>query len=686
MHAVLALLMLTTSAVADPTVKNLATAWHRLHSTEGSDDIRPMLVDASEPWVGHAAAITGIASWRMGDLPSAVQSLQDALADPKLKGPLRRQTRYHLALSLMGVEDPDGAVAQLTPLLAGRAGRPGVHPPPGDVDAASIRWALSNAHAQLGQPAAQRTTLETIWTHHPTSQQSTDALQTLVQLGHPIDAQSAEGVALIEHRIQTLERQFMHTEAVALRQQLPASHRLRRPAAFAEAVFKSKDYAKASSLLAALPARTPDQQILLALAYVRSGQPNESVRVYSEVAASGNSASELASYKLGYMAFDRGQWSQAIALFKTHLGRYGNGRHADAARWFTGLSRLRLGEMGAAHRSFQQLEVLHPSSSLRAGAVYWQAHTTRDDGARTQLLDRILRTWPESSYAWHASHLLEVNYPAKPAATDAPNADGAPPVGDPTAWEMGRALTKVGLLSWARAHLLDIPTRGLKRSDVIRLANAHVEAGSYRTAQAMVRPWCGNPADATERPVIEACWPRPSADDLHADVQASGLPDYLPYAIMTAESALDPAVTSPAGARGLMQLMPFLADELHRAMFPTQAFNPDQLYDPVYNARLGTSELIRLAEQFAEVGVDDPLPMVIAGYNGGPDAVGRWVDEYTATMESNHLTDWSKRPEADLWAEYIGYGETRKYVRRVLGFLQRYRLAYGEPVQVRQAP
>ena len=135
-----------------------------------------------------------------------------------------------------------------------------------------------------------------------------------------------------------------------------------------------------------------------------------------------------------------------------------------------------------------------------------------------------------------------------------------------------------------------------------------------------------------------------------------------------------------------MQLMPFLAEELHQAVSPTQPFNADQLYDPVYKARLGTTELSRLAEQFAEVGVDNPLPMVIAGYNGGSEAVGRWVNDYTETMDATHMTDWSHRPEADLWAEYIGYGETRKYVRRVLGFLQRYRLAYGDPVQSNQAP
>ena len=66
--------------------------------------------------------------------------------------------------------------------------------------------------------------------------------------------------------------------------------------------------------------------------------------------------------------------------------------------------------------------------------------------------------------------------------------------------------------------------------------------------------------------------------------------------------------------------------------------------------------------------------------------MGRWVNGYTETMDSTKMTDWGNRPEADLWAEYIGYGETRKYVRRVLGFLQRYRLAYGDPVQPNQAP
>ena len=72
---------------------------------------------------------------------------------------------------------------------------------------------------------------------------------------------------------------------------------------------------------------------------------------------------------------------------------------------------------------------------------------------------------------------------------------------------------------------------------------------------------------------------------------------------------------------------------------------------------------------YRELGYPRPLPMVIAAYNGGQDAVDRWLDEAGA-----------ETPEAldlDAWAEDIPYGETRRYVRRVLGYLMAYHRMYG---------
>jgi soluble lytic murein transglycosylase len=117
------------------------------------------------------------------------------------------------------------------------------------------------------------------------------------------------------------------------------------------------------------------------------------------------------------------------------------------------------------------------------------------------------------------------------------------------------------------------------------------------------------------------------------------------------------------GARGLMQLMPDLGQRRHEQLYPGSPYSPDQLYQPGYNAALGTAELTSLLQRFKGSGLDSPLPAVVAGYNGGGDAVARWLE--------------SRPTEADRFAEDISYSETRRYVRNVLGYLMLYEAAWG---------
>ena len=101
-----------------------------------------------------------------------------------------------------------------------------------------------------------------------------------------------------------------------------------------------------------------------------------------------------------------------------------------------------------------------------------------------------------------------------------------------------------------------------------------------------------------------------------------------------------------------------------------EAFSEDlenRLYEAGYNSRIATAELVSLRSRLDQTGVDPLLPLVIAGYNGGHGAVTRWAAGYATT------------PDADRFAEDIGYTETRRYVRRVLGTLQTYRYVYGDP-------
>ena len=684
--ALFGLLLWTTPAGATTPAERLSEAWEHIDAqqfTQASD----ALADPPEAlWGGHFEALRGISALGLSNAPDAVQALQTALKDPHLRGPIRDQARLHLARALMAIEDPEGAHALLEPMLDGPLGRRGALPSPGGVDPGDVRWWLSQAATRLDQPQNAKASLEAIWTHNPTSHRSQSAYTALIGTHEDLNPDSAHGTALYVSRIRTLERLFMNREALVLREALPLTHPLREPHSFAGAVFKAKDYVRAADLLQALGDPSPNEGILLALAQVRSGNAAACIQTYKRLADGTSSVAELATYKLGYMAFDQRDWSGAIAAFERYLSQYPTGKYADASLWFTGMSRLRRGETRAAHKTFQRLEVSHPGSSLRAGAVYWQAQTTKDDATRERHLEKVLKIWPETGYAWFSSRQLEREYPAKVHGFGVSQTT----VIDDPAWHIGTALTHAGLLPWARPHLesLTAKARTLNRDQTIGLATALIEAGSYRAAKRLVVRWCGKPALASDPALIQACWPRPSGPTVQALANQAGLPAYLPFAIMTAESALDPGVTSPAGARGLMQLMPALAEQLHGELWPETTFNADRMYSPAYNATLGTTELIRLAEQFGGLAVDNPLPMVIAGYNGGADAVIRWIEGYQEDASDTHLTDWNQRPVADVWAEFIGYGETRKYVRRVLGYLQVYRLAYGDypSDQAAQAP
>lgn len=86
------------------------------------------------------------------------------------------------------------------------------------------------------------------------------------------------------------------------------------------------------------------------------------------------------------------------------------------------------------------------------------------------------------------------------------------------------------------------------------------------------------------------------------------LPPELVKAVVAVESSFEPTAVSPAGAQGLMQLMPKTGQEM-------------KLRDPFHpkaNIYAGTRYLRLLANQF-----DGDIRKTIAGYNAGPGAVRR---------------------------------------------------------------
>ena len=100
---------------------------------------------------------------------------------------------------------------------------------------------------------------------------------------------------------------------------------------------------------------------------------------------------------------------------------------------------------------------------------------------------------------------------------------------------------------------------------------------------------------------------RPFADIVDAAARRHGVDADLVHAVIAVESGYRATAQSPAGAQGLMQLMPGTQRDLGVA----------DAFDPRQNVDAGVAYLRRLTDEFGTV-------LALAAYNAGPGAVRRY--------------------------------------------------------------
>ena len=122
--------------------------------------------------------------------------------------------------------------------------------------------------------------------------------------------------------------------------------------------------------------------------------------------------------------------------------------------------------------------------------------------------------------------------------------------------------------------------------------------------------------------------------------------------IIRQESEFDLSANSHAGAKGLMQLMPYTAKVVAKqAKLP---YSKSRLTrDAEYNINLGSHYIAGLILEY-----DGAYPFAIAAYNAGPKRVRYWK-KINKNPQKNQI-DYVN------WIELIKFKETRNYVQRVL--------------------
>lgn len=146
-------------------------------------------------------------------------------------------------------------------------------------------------------------------------------------------------------------------------------------------------------------------------------------------------------------------------------------------------------------------------------------------------------------------------------------------------------------------------------------------------------------------------------------------------AIMHTESGFNPHAVSPKKAIGLMQVVPHTAgNEVHRFLKGAPGVpSVDALFNPENNIRYGATYL-HILDRYYFVGVHNSASRqlcVIAGYNGGPNAVLRHFhhNRETALKKINAM---SSEQLYKILTNRFPYAETRRYVQSVKARMENY--------------
>jgi soluble lytic murein transglycosylase len=133
------------------------------------------------------------------------------------------------------------------------------------------------------------------------------------------------------------------------------------------------------------------------------------------------------------------------------------------------------------------------------------------------------------------------------------------------------------------------------------------------------------------------------------------------FAVIRQESAFGETARSPAGARGLMQLMPKTGMDTARK-YHIPLSDTSQLYEPEKNILIGSAYLGEVMKLY-----DGNIVLASAAYNAGPHNVQRWLPQ-------------QQKQSPDNWIATITYKETRNYIQGILAYMAIYDWRMGRAI------
>ena len=454
----------------------------------------------------------------------------------------------------------------------------------------------------------------------------------------------------------------------------PESERAAARLALAEAWFARSRYTDVRRVLApwleGAEGRPPGDSdrlrsealFLAGRAWYRQGSQAEAMALWSQVAdAPGAPDGAYAAFLIGDIKHDRGDLAGAASAYETTVERHPRSGYAGTAMFRLGMLALLEERPEDAIQYFDTYRRRSPGGNWYHAAVYWSARSREaaGDSASARVLFREAIGYDPLGYygVLAAASLGLDSWDEVPRRSMAPLASARPE--DIALLDRMDALRELG---WRDRGIRELSTRdrtGETSAVRLRLALLLNERGWTWQGTALADAVRRSGSGAWSDDLLKGVYPLIYADALGAAADRHRLDPALVAAIVRRESQFDREVASPAGAVGLMQVLPRTGAELARRS-GISGFEATQLEVAEVNLALGTLYLRELLDRNS-----GSLAPALISYNAGPHRYARWRDfpEFEA--------------DAELMVERIPFQETRIYVKTITAYRHIYRRLWG---------
>jgi soluble lytic murein transglycosylase len=373
----------------------------------------------------------------------------------------------------------------------------------------------------------------------------------------------------------------------------------------------------------------------------RSGQTADSGAQGSDVikSAEPHTAAGDHAFSRFFSSDDKGALTDAIRA----INQLGN--RASTSHWIAGLAAWRLGDFKEAGRHFVALAAAPTASGwMQAAGAYWAGRVDEHNGVATTAAKWFgnASRYPTTFYGMLAMRKLGLDIAQEISAASL-TAEHLNTLAETPAGYRAIALLELGRRDLAAQELEKIDPAGnpkMEEAVIVTADAAHLGDLSSNLAQRIAQP----ADDASAHFPIPAWKPRGGFQ----------VDPALVYAVARQESGFDPKAISPAGATGLMQLMPDTAN----LVAPNRQ---KSLFDPSTNLDIGQRYLRTLMN---DPNIGENLLLLAVAYNRGSGNPARF----------RQMLD---HDDPLLAVESIPTDETRGFIQHVLANYWVYRARLG---------